>query len=255
MADLTVYVLMFAALVAVYGRLRSKTQSLDRGRFFKTSQEWLQGKLASMTRQNSPQNTTSKTSPASILPPSIQFALPGHTSSLALHDSEATVLENQIDMSADYKSCHPRQYTPTGISIEEIKQFSNFPDYASLSEVPLPNSYPEFDIDRALPRPYRPFRWNYHQTMCMSVSKTPPSSVVSLFGWSLTLRSSIKDGHRLVDRAREHVSPEDRRAESTPQKARQNRARLSSWLGVGMQRAFGNGDPIPLCSLSAIFLF
>jgi hypothetical protein len=42
-----------------------------------------------------------------------------------------------------------------------------FPDYASLSGIPLPKAYLGFNITRALPRPYRPFRWVYHQTMCM----------------------------------------------------------------------------------------
>lgn len=48
----------------------------------------------------------------------------------------------------------------------EIKAFGRFPDYAALTEVPLPSAYKEFDISKALPRPYRPFRWAYHQTMC-----------------------------------------------------------------------------------------
>jgi hypothetical protein len=47
----------------------------------------------------------------------------------------------------------------------EIAAYGPFPDYASLSGVPLPSAYPEFDITRALPRPYRPIRWAYHQTM------------------------------------------------------------------------------------------
>jgi len=58
-------------------------------------------------------------------------------------------------------------YTPTGFSIEEIRNLGDFPDYAALSGVPLPQPYKGFDIDKALPRPYRPLRWAYHQTMCM----------------------------------------------------------------------------------------
>jgi len=63
-------------------------------------------------------------------------------------------------------------YTPTGFSIEEIRNLGDFPDYAVLSGVPLPQAYKGFDISRALPRPYRPFRWAYHQTMCM---QCPPA--------------------------------------------------------------------------------
>ncbi|KAH7926291.1 hypothetical protein BV22DRAFT_1128273 [Leucogyrophana mollusca] len=40
------------------------------------------------------------------------------------------------------------------------------PDYAQLSGFPAPRPIPSFDIDRAKPRPYRPFRWEYYQTMC-----------------------------------------------------------------------------------------
>jgi hypothetical protein len=57
-------------------------------------------------------------------------------------------------------------FTPCEFSTEEIKALGDFPDYVTLSGVPLPEAYPEFDINKAKPRPYRPFRWNYHQTMC-----------------------------------------------------------------------------------------
>ncbi|KAG2421797.1 hypothetical protein HFD88_005773 [Aspergillus terreus] len=50
----------------------------------------------------------------------------------------------------------------------DIKSLGKFPDYAALSGVPLPRSYLEFDINKALPRPYGPFRWAYHQTMSLS---------------------------------------------------------------------------------------
>lgn len=56
--------------------------------------------------------------------------------------------------------------TATGFTVAEIKRLGDFPDYATLSGVPLPNAYKEFDISQALPRPYRPLRWAYHQTMC-----------------------------------------------------------------------------------------
>lgn len=32
---------------------------------------------------------------------------------------------------------------------------------------PLPRPLPDFDIEKAKPRPYRPFRWTFHQTMAL----------------------------------------------------------------------------------------
>ncbi|KAI7265619.1 hypothetical protein KC335_g8805, partial [Hortaea werneckii] len=55
--------------------------------------------------------------------------------------------------------------TPTGFTVDEIRRLGEFPDYAKLSGVPLPNPYTAFDISKAKPRPYRPLRWAYHQTM------------------------------------------------------------------------------------------
>lgn len=57
--------------------------------------------------------------------------------------------------------------TPTGFTVEEIIRLGDFPDYATLSGVPLPEAYNEFDIRTAKPRPYRPLRWAYHQTMSL----------------------------------------------------------------------------------------
>lgn len=57
--------------------------------------------------------------------------------------------------------------TATGFSLEEIKRLGDFPDYAALSGVPLPERYEGFDIAKAKARPFRPLRWAYHQTMCM----------------------------------------------------------------------------------------
>jgi len=58
------------------------------------------------------------------------------------------------------------KYTPTGFSTVEIKAMGDFPAYDILSGVPLPEPYEGFDPMLAVPRPYRPFRWAYHQTMC-----------------------------------------------------------------------------------------
>lgn len=67
--------------------------------------------------------------------------------------------------SYDLENSSPK-YTPTGFSTAEIKALGDFPPYDILSGVPLPEAYEGFDSAKAIPRPYRPFRWAYHQTMC-----------------------------------------------------------------------------------------
>ncbi|KAG8166854.1 hypothetical protein KVR01_002543 [Diaporthe batatas] len=57
-------------------------------------------------------------------------------------------------------------YTPTGFSTHDIRALGRFPDYSVLTGVPYPKPHgPEFDIKKATFRPFRPFRWPYHQTM------------------------------------------------------------------------------------------
>lgn len=82
--------------------------------------------------------------------------------------NETKIKRNIIPFTADYRTCGPSICTPTGFSMGEIKALGHFPDYAELSGVPLPEPYLDFKIGTALPRPYRPFRWAYHQTMCKS---------------------------------------------------------------------------------------
>jgi hypothetical protein len=79
--------------------------------------------------------------------------------------SQDVVSESIMPFTADYTKCDGSKYTATGISVDEIKALGDFPDYAELSGVPLPEAYTDFDIETAMPRPYRPFRWSYHQTM------------------------------------------------------------------------------------------
>ncbi|ORY15177.1 hypothetical protein BCR34DRAFT_191115 [Clohesyomyces aquaticus] len=86
--------------------------------------------------------------------------------SLAISPSEC------LPMTMSYLDAKKQMFTPCQFSTEEIKTLGDFPDYATLSGVPLPRPYPEFDIKKALPRPYRPFRWAYHQTM--SLTKLEP---------------------------------------------------------------------------------
>lgn len=57
-------------------------------------------------------------------------------------------------------------YTPTGFSTQDIRALGRFPDYSVLTGVRYPQPYgSHFDITKAIFRPFRPFRWIYHQTM------------------------------------------------------------------------------------------
>lgn len=79
---------------------------------------------------------------------------------------EDTFSDNLLRFDEDYRKADDDKYVYTGHSVKEIKALGDFPDYETLSGVPNPQPYREHDIDKAIPRPYRPFRWAYHQTMC-----------------------------------------------------------------------------------------
>lgn len=131
-------------------------------------------------RSISPENTTGSTAShpyTQALPPSRRQSLAGSAKDdTRWHEaSDALIQDNLLPMAADYRTSPRNRYTPTGFSVEEIKTLADFPDYAKLSGVPLPSPYLNHDINRACPRPYRPFRWAYHQTMCtISLSTTHP---------------------------------------------------------------------------------
>lgn len=92
-------------------------------------------------------------------------------------DDLASQINRLLDLAADYRDADASKLLFTGFSVDEVRALGDFPDYAALSGVPLPTPVPDFKLERALPRPYRPFRWAYHQTMCMiSISsKSAPS--------------------------------------------------------------------------------
>lgn len=115
-------------------------------------------------KKPSQQNTTA--TPVYVLPPQRRHAL----AAIGLPYKEVPedeVRQRILPMIEAYRDCEEERYTPTGFSVADVKALGDFPDYATLSGVPLPEAYDRFDIERALPRPYRPFRWSYHQTMCM----------------------------------------------------------------------------------------
>jgi hypothetical protein len=118
--------------------------------------------------------TVSTTEPdySDTFPPSRRFALAETDVASKLNITGKKLEEpldwkqNIIPMEASYLDVDESCFLPCGFSVKEIKALGDFPDYATLSGIPLPKSYPEFDIKKALPRPYRPIRWAYHQTMC-----------------------------------------------------------------------------------------
>jgi hypothetical protein len=114
-----------------------------------------------------------------IFPPSSREAVVNYAKTLPKKRSEkigpveldSKVLGTTImPFTSNWKDCDGSTRTSMGITVDEIKAMGDFPDYAQLSGVPLPAPYEEFDIDAAIARPYRPFRWAYHQTMCMWMS-------------------------------------------------------------------------------------
>lgn len=63
-------------------------------------------------------------------------------------------------------------FTPTGFSTEDIRALGRFPDYSVLTGTRYPQPYgAHFDINKAIFRPFRPFRWTYHQTMGKSCTR------------------------------------------------------------------------------------
>ena len=73
-------------------------------------------------------------------------------------------------------------YTPTGFLTQEIRALGRFPDYGLLSGVrpPAPVAA-DWDISKAVFRPYRPLRWGYHQHMGMFQSRSLPLSLAPSF--------------------------------------------------------------------------
>ena len=109
---------------------------------------------------------------SNAFPPSRRSAL----EDLVLHGPGKSAKESSLQ-EPNYGKCVPNMEvcnsdhlsdhcTATGFTVDEIKRLGDFPDYEKLSGIPLPAAYTDFDIAKAMPRPYRPFRWAYHQTMC-----------------------------------------------------------------------------------------
>ncbi|KAI1437056.1 hypothetical protein GGR50DRAFT_647125, partial [Xylaria sp. CBS 124048] len=111
-----------------------------------------------------------------ILPPSrreqLKDILP------ALPPTQQSSERSLVGLEEGYTNADDSKYLCSGFSIREIKTLGHFPDYSNLSGVPMPQPYSTFNIDKARPRPYRPFRWQYHQTM--SLMKLEPDWWIEL---------------------------------------------------------------------------
>ncbi|KAL4065361.1 hypothetical protein V8B97DRAFT_1868820 [Scleroderma yunnanense] len=64
-------------------------------------------------------------------------------------------------------SPHQRTLSSLYQSLGRILSPRGLPDYTKLTGFPAPRPLYHFDIDSAKPRPYRPFRWKYHQNMAL----------------------------------------------------------------------------------------
>jgi hypothetical protein len=117
-----------------------------------------------------PPEPVKKTAPVdytTVYPPSQRHVLPEISPDFSSNNVDLSVAPRPLlRLDEDYRYANPAVYNFTGFSVDEIRRLGAFPDYAKLSGVPLPVPLKNFDVDAALPRPYRPFRWAYHQTMC-----------------------------------------------------------------------------------------
>ncbi|KAK1960965.1 hypothetical protein LY78DRAFT_696462 [Colletotrichum sublineola] len=84
----------------------------------------------------------------------------------------ATAPKALLKLDEDYRTASPNEFNFSGFSVADIQSLGDFPDYATLSGVPLPSPLKGFNVDKAVPRPYRPFRWAYHQTMSLTKMDT-----------------------------------------------------------------------------------
>jgi hypothetical protein len=121
-------------------------------------------------------STSERPSYANVFPPSRREGLPELAKTASTENAKIlngkepsmkALMNDALPMTSSYNLPNgPIKYTPTGFSTAELKAMGDFPAYDVLSGVALPEPYNNFDITKALPRPYRPVRWAYHQTMC-----------------------------------------------------------------------------------------
>jgi hypothetical protein len=127
-------------------------------------------------RSLSPEKENNSPAPdySDVYPPSRKIALvdmPGFAEKLGKGQGAVVLSAGKrecVPLSTELHDAKKTMCTPCDFTVEDIEALGDFPDYATLSGIPLPEPYHDFDIKKAKPRPYRPFRWAYHQTMCKS---------------------------------------------------------------------------------------
>ncbi|KAK5103563.1 hypothetical protein LTS08_002980 [Lithohypha guttulata] len=104
----------------------------------------------------------------------LAFSMPGSQRQALgnLEFDEVLFEKSLLGWEEDFRKADESKYVYSGFSVKEIRALGDFPDHATLSGVPLPQPHHKFDIDKAMPRPYRPFRWAYHQTMSLAKMDT-----------------------------------------------------------------------------------
>ncbi|KAM5345232.1 hypothetical protein ACJ41O_011094 [Fusarium nematophilum] len=158
---LTLCISAFACLSAVAHTLIYNRKALRRG-------QW---------PPSSPPPEPAKKSEAAdytrVFPPSLRHVLPEISPQFSSSEVDLAARPKPLlRLDEDYRLANPAKYNFTSYSVDEIRRLGDFPDYAKLSGVPLPTPLKSFNVETALPRPYRPFRWAYHQTM--SLKKLDP---------------------------------------------------------------------------------
>lgn len=102
-----------------------------------------------------------------IFPPSQRHTLAELLPAAGNHVGDLAVSDKPLlELEADYRLADPATNIYSGFTVDDVRALGNFPDYATLSGVPAPTPLKNFNIKDARPRPYRPLRWPYHQTMC-----------------------------------------------------------------------------------------
>lgn len=127
----------------------------------------------SLSLAASPKRSKAGQDYSDVFPPSQRPALSSFDSrfSHAHQNVDISKLSRLVlRMDENYATASPERFIYSGFTVGDVLKLGNFPDYAALSEVPLPKPAKGFDIKTAQPRPYRPLRWPYHQTMCKNLS-------------------------------------------------------------------------------------
>ncbi|KAK9790499.1 hypothetical protein AB5N19_03842 [Seiridium cardinale] len=124
-----------------------------------------------------------QTNPVNVFPPSRRAALAKLLPSTKLGTKDISIpvkelRDNQVPTTKVQPLDQKDLFTSTSLLTQEVKALGRFPDYSVLSGVPHPTPAPSFDITKAAFRPFRPFRWTYHQTM--AVMKMEPDYWIEL---------------------------------------------------------------------------